>query len=192
MSEEQTLPAAIQELIRRVDTAVTLGDLERVTGCIKQDLEQLCRTEPIVLPERFRRPIPDCYARRLLHRAPDLAYTMVVMTWGPGQRTPLHDHAGMWCVECVLEGRLDVTQYELTDQRDGRYRFDQKATVQAGIGQAGCLIPPYEYHVLGNGLSDSATITLHVYGGEMDHCNLFTALPGGWWEKSARELQYHG
>ncbi len=27
------------------------------------------------------------------------------MTWGPGQGTPLHDHAGIWCVEGVVEGK---------------------------------------------------------------------------------------
>ena len=41
------------------------------------------------------------------------------MTWGPGQGTPLHDHAGMWCVEGVLEGRIEVARYDLLDERDG-------------------------------------------------------------------------
>ena len=51
-------------------------------------------------------------------------YTAVVMTWGPGQKTPLHDHAGMWCVECVVEGELEVVQFDLMEQADGRCRFD--------------------------------------------------------------------
>ena len=57
-----------------------------------------------MLPDRFRVARAEGYARRLLHRNDRLGYTAVVMTWAPGQRTPLHDHAGIWCVEGVVEG----------------------------------------------------------------------------------------
>ena len=38
------------------------------------------------------------------------------MTWGPGQRTALHDHAGIWCVEGVMEGEMEVIRYELLEE----------------------------------------------------------------------------
>ena len=57
----------------------------------------------------------------------------VVMTWGPGQRTPLHDHAGIWCVEGVVEGRMDVTQYDLVEQTHDAYRFEAKGCVHAAV-----------------------------------------------------------
>ena len=41
---------------------------------------------------------------------------MVVMTWGPGQKTALHDHAGIWCVECVVDGNMEVAQYDLMSE----------------------------------------------------------------------------
>ena len=47
-------------------------------------------------------------------------YTAVVMTWGPGQGTAMHDHGGLWCVEGVVEGAMTVTQYhDVVDQPDG-------------------------------------------------------------------------
>ena len=51
------------------------------------------------------------YARRLLHRDPAGRYTAIVMTWGPGQGTAVHDHGGLWCVEGVVDGEIAVTQY---------------------------------------------------------------------------------
>ena len=71
---------------------------------------------PSDCPNAFIACGPDGYARRLLHRNDDLGYTAVVMTWGPGQRTPLHDHAGIWCVEGVVSGQMDVTQFDLVDE----------------------------------------------------------------------------
>ena len=49
------------------------------------------------------------------------------MTWGPGQRTALHDHAGIWCVEGVVEGEMAVTRYELLEEEeDGLCRFAER------------------------------------------------------------------
>jgi predicted metal-dependent enzyme (double-stranded beta helix superfamily) len=115
---------------------------------------------------------------------------MVVMTWGPGQGTALHDHAGIWCVECVLDGHMEVAQYDLLSERDGAYRFTERSRVVAGRGSAGCLIPPFEYHTLGNAAPD-ASVTLHVYGGEMDHCHVFEPAADGSYRRVRKDLCYH-
>jgi predicted metal-dependent enzyme (double-stranded beta helix superfamily) len=185
-------PVAVSRLIDRLDAAVDLPGVDAITQRIKADLQALVVAADFRLPERFYAARPDCYARRLLYRDPQERYTAVVMTWGPGQSTPIHDHAGIWCVEGVVSGEMDVTQYELIDERDGLYRFEQRGRVRAGVGSAGCLIPPHEYHVLANPRSDGSAITLHVYGGEMDHCHVFTEAPGGvGHERRPRQLSYH-
>jgi predicted metal-dependent enzyme (double-stranded beta helix superfamily) len=97
----------------------------------------------------------------------------------------------MWCVECVVEGQLEITRYDLEEEQDGRCRFKCVQKTRAGIGDTGCLIPPYEYHVLSNALSDRRAVTLHVYGGEMDRCNIFEPLEDGWWRRRSRSLGYH-
>ena len=139
-----------------------------ITARLKHELEILSRSGSIRLPDSFKRPKPEGYARRLLHRDPDRGYSAVVMTWAPGQRTALHDHSGIWCVEGVVEGQMEVTRYDLVDEDQGAFRFEQKGHVLASVGSAGCLIPPFEYHILGNALADRPSITLHVYGGDMN------------------------
>jgi len=111
------------------------------------------------------------------------------MTWGPGQKTALHDHAGIWCVECVVEGSMEVSQYDLTSEKGGTFYFERRNHVVAGRGSAGCLIPPFEYHTLGNVL-DTPSITLHVYGGEMDHCHVFEPAGDGAYRRIRKELSY--
>ncbi len=44
------------------------------------------------------------------------------------------------------------------------------------------MIPPFEYHVVENA-SDAPSVTLHVYGGEMNHCYVFEPVGGGWLPK---------
>ena len=185
----QEASADVARLIDRLDDAVRTGDVATITRRIKQELEAASRA-PLALPTRFLVPRKDCYARRLLHRNAELGYTVVVMTWGPDQRTPLHDHAGMWCVECVVQGELDVSQYDLVRAEGGRFYFTEQTRVHAGVGDAGCLIPPFEYHVLGNAAKDGVTVTMHVYGGEMDHCHMYTPQQDGW-ARERRNLEYY-
>ena len=40
------------------------------------------------------------------------------------------------------------------------------------MGEAGALIPPFDYHVIENPFSEPAA-TVHVYGGEMECCEVF-------------------
>src|SRR5512140_2052882 len=96
------------ELVARLDEAVEAGSVEAITREVKAVLEDLLTHGGVALPAAFRVPRPDSYARRLLHRDPAGRYTAIVMTWGPGQHTALHDHAGIWCVECVVDGQMEV------------------------------------------------------------------------------------
>lgn len=182
---------SLNNMIQQLDEAVRLGDPNAIANKIKEQLGSICVCTEFQLPDQMTECCPESYARRLLHHCPDLGYTVVVMTWGPGQKTGLHDHAGMWCVECVVEGELDVTQYDLTEAKDDRCRFQEEQTIRASVGDAGCLIPPYEYHVLANARSDRKAVTLHVYGGEMDHCNIYEPGDDGWWARQQRSLSYN-
>jgi 3-mercaptopropionate dioxygenase len=174
-----------------LDEAVKAGNTNVIAQHVKAALQQVLRGDGLSLDPEFCAPLPDSYARRLLHRDPAGRYTVVVMTWGPGQQTSLHDHAGIWCVECVVQGRMLVTQYDLIDDHEGAYRFREQTTVKAERGSAGCLIPPLEYHTLANALPDGSSITLHVYGGEMDHCHVFEPTAEGAYRKLTRSLSYH-
>jgi predicted metal-dependent enzyme (double-stranded beta helix superfamily) len=179
----------LTDLIVRIENAVRLPDPDTITQQVKCALQEAIRARNVELPERFYRLRPEGYARRLLHRNDDLGYTAVVMTWGPGQRTPLHDHAGIWCVEGVVQGRMDVTQFDLVEEAGAAYRFEAKGCVHAAVGSAGCLIPPFEYHILANAL-DEPSITLHVYGGEMTTCHVFEPTANGRYVRRERALSY--
>jgi hypothetical protein len=88
-------------LVAAIDAAVGLGRPQAVATALRLALARLIRDPEVALPDCVQAPVADHYARRELYRSPAHGYSVVAMTWGPGQGTPLHDHSGLWCVEGV-------------------------------------------------------------------------------------------
>jgi predicted metal-dependent enzyme (double-stranded beta helix superfamily) len=180
----------VRELVRRLDDAMAPPDDAGRCRAVKKVLEETFAAGTDFLEPRFLAPNPERYARRLVHRDPQDRYTILAMVWNGGQGTPLHDHAGIWCVECVYQGQIKVTSYACHggDPERDIVQFKEETVVLAGVGKAGALIPPFEYHVLQNA-GDTPAVTLHVYGGEMTHCHIFEPAENGWLRRY-RELKY--
>lgn len=178
------------ELIRLVDAAVAEDSVTATVEAIKADLCKLIRSSQIDLPPEYTAPVDGHYARRLLHIDEEKGYSIVVMTWGPGQKTPIHDHCGMWCVEGVWGGSIDVQQFELVSREKDHFRFEPRNSYEAGVGSAGCLIPPYEYHSISNACNETPAISLHIYGGEMKMCSVFDPQKDGSFTRTEQPLGY--
>ena len=182
--------AKVDELIRRLDEAVAVHDDAARCRNVKRVLMEIVSSGEQFIDPPFLKPAPDRYARRLMHRDPQDRYTVLVMVWDREQGTPLHDHAGTWCVECVYRGRIQVTSFSVRggDPETDVVQFEKETVVMAGVGEAGALIPPFEYHMIEN--TDAApAITLHVYGGEMTYCHVFEPVEGGY-RRKYKELTY--
>lgn len=176
------------KLVAALDAAVALGDCEAVTTAVRKLLCAMIRDRDVRLPASVYEPIADHYARREIYRSPAHGYSVVAMTWGPGQGTPVHDHSGLWCVEGVWDGELEITQYELLERDGDRFRFRATGGMQAGTGSAGSLIPPHEYHTIRNMSADRVAISLHIYKAEMQCCSTFAPIGGEWYRRSDRRL----
>ena len=101
-------------LVAALDAAVGHPSQEAVIAALGRTLAALFADPGFVLPPALLRPVHDHYARRELHVSPTLDYSVVAMTWAPGQGTPIHDHDGAWCTEIVWHGRLAITRYAPT------------------------------------------------------------------------------
>src|SRR5688500_641502 len=128
----------LARLIERLDEAVS------TEGCchkVKEILEDVIRSDHEFLDPQFLAPAEGKYARRLIHLDPNDRYCLMSMVWDKGQGTALHDHAGMWCVECVYKGRIRVRSFRQVGEAEGDiYRFVPDQTLFAGVGEAGALI----------------------------------------------------
>jgi len=177
-----------RKLVQAIDRSVCHDCATEITDDLREALCKLIRDPAVKLPDCVFECAADHYARRELYRSEDHGYCIIAMTWGPGQGTAIHDHAGMWCVEGVWLGALEITPYELTEQHDDRYRFESRGTMSVGPGSAGSLIPPHEYHTIRNPSDDAISVTLHVYRDAMTQCSVFQPLANHWYRRDQRQL----
>ncbi|MEQ1513403.1 MAG: cysteine dioxygenase family protein [Lysobacteraceae bacterium] len=176
-------------LIESIDSAVALGDHTAVAQALRSSLCRMMRENTVALPDCVLDPVEGHYARRELYVSPQHGYVVIAMTWGPGQGTPIHDHSGLWCVEGVWHGQLEITQYDLSEQRGDRYRFTDVGTLIAGTGSAGSLIPPHEYHTIRNASDTGTAVSLHIYQRNMTCCGIFDVASDGWHVYASKQLQ---
>lgn len=176
------------KVVRAIDAAVAAGDQHAITAALRSVLCGLIRDRDVCLPACVHEPVEGHYARRELYRSPTHGYSVVAMTWGPGQGTPIHDHCGLWCVEGVWDGELEITQYELLERDGERFRFRAAGGIHAGPGSAGSLIPPHEYHAIRNASTDRIAISLHIYKAPMEACSMFVPQDGEWFTRAAKVL----
>ena len=175
-------------LLALIDQAYAQPDGEGLTHTLRDGLCKLIKDKAVSLPECVFEPVEGHYARRELYACPERGTTIVAMTWAPGQGTPIHDHCGLWCVEGVWQGQLEITRYELEEEDGDKARFSTHETLMAGAGSAGALLPPHEYHTIRNPKDDAIAISLHVYQKAMGECATFTPLGDGWYERGKRQL----
>lgn len=157
------------------------NDQERCNG-IKSVLSEHVGTGDCPLDAELLASVASEYGRRLLYKDPAGVFSVVLMIWGADQGTPMHDHAGIWCVDCVCLGDITVESYApLPGRRDdsGLHYFEKATTIEAGMGEAGALIPPFEYHTIHNH-GEKTAATIHVYGGEITECNVFVPQDSGY------------
>ena len=176
-------------LVDALDQAVAAGDQHAVTAELRTTLCRMIRDRQLELPACVFEPIQDHYARREIYRSARHGYSVVAMTWGPGQGTPVHDHSGLWCVEGVWDGQLEITQFELLERDGENFRFRAAGGMQAGPGSAGSLIPPHEYHSIRNASPDAVAVSVHIYKAPMECCSMFVPRDGEWFVRADKALE---
>ena len=189
---DRTLPefAGRERLIQRLDTALMATGAGAAAPAIEAAL-RACITDPaIVLPAAVWAAPGAHYARRLLAHSPTHGYSVIAMTWGPGQSTPLHDHDDQWCVEGVWRGPLEVLPFDrLDDASDPACcRFLPRPAQRLGAGDSGHLQPPDRYHILRNPGTDTVAVSVHVYQALMARCRVFVPQGNGRYLQCERQL----
>ena len=108
--------------------------------------------------------------RYLCYKDQDHGFVVMLMAWGPGDETPIHDH-GTWGVEAILTNELLVTSYSESE-------IDPQPLTSRILkaGQVMYNIPPdRDVHRVSNPC-DTMTISMHLYGKEMSNNRQF--IPG--------------
>jgi cysteine dioxygenase len=94
---------------------------------------------------------------------------LLVLCWRPGQRTPIHDHAGSFGAVRVLEGFMWETLFEMNAAEGLLYKSAREWTHGHVTGAD---VP--DIHQLGNSdVSGTDLITLHLYAPPLTSLNVY-------------------
>jgi cysteine dioxygenase len=149
-------PAALRPLIDLLSEAgapIDLGTLTAAVGALDLTADTLGDAVTIDTAS---------YVRTLVYESPHAA--VFVMAWLPGQRSPIHDHAGSACAVRIVSGRAVEQKFVLnaggTVSRDG-------SPEQLGAGAVTGSFDA-DIHAFGNAASAPAPprdilVTIHVY-----------------------------
>jgi predicted metal-dependent enzyme (double-stranded beta helix superfamily) len=115
------------------------------------------------LDEEMARPHKDYYQQHLLYGDPLDRFSVVSFVWGPGQRTPIHNHT-VWGVIGMLRGAEYGRRYAMRDQGLVAIGEDERLDV----GQVEAVSPTVgDIHQVRNAYADAVSISIHVYGGNI-------------------------
>jgi predicted metal-dependent enzyme (double-stranded beta helix superfamily) len=95
----------------------------------------------------------DEYNRELVHAAPD--YELWLLSWLPGQVTPIHDHGGAVTVTTVLSGTVLEERFERTVDLEARQTW-------AALREVGD-IDPIDQARIHRVRPIGSVVTLHLY-----------------------------
>lgn len=113
------------------------------------------------LPDEFAAPSAESYRQYLLHCDPLERFSVVSFVWGPGQKTPVHDHT-VWGLVGVMRGAELCEEY--TGVTVGR-PFKASGNHRIEPGEVDRVSPTIgDIHVVSNAYADRASISIHVYG----------------------------
>jgi 3-mercaptopropionate dioxygenase len=151
----------IEDFTRLIDQAG--GDEPTILAAGRPLLQALVSHDDW-LPEAFAQPDAQYYQQYLLHADPQDRYSVVSFVWGPGQKTPVHNHT-VWALIGMMRG---------AEQGE---RFAPGAPGQAMVSQGVDVLQPGDVdmvsprlgdiHRVSNVHDDRVSISVHVYGGNI-------------------------
>lgn len=116
------------------------------------------------LPEAMAKGPPHGYAQNLLWCDPFERFSVVSFVWGPGAKTPIHDHQ-MWGLVGMLRGS-ETSQEFVRDPATGAMTRGELSVLKPGDVEM--LLPSKgDIHQVTNALADRSSISIHVYGGNI-------------------------
>lgn len=153
-----------------------IADMTRLAGEGLDEPGLLNKASPLMqrllekdewLPPEFAEPSEKSYRQYLLHCDPLERFSLVSFVWGPGQKTPIHDHT-VWGIIGVLRGSEISQRYEWGDGQ--LHEAGELEVLEAGAID---MVSPAigDIHKVSNGLKSKPSVSLHLYGGNIGAIN---------------------
>ena len=155
----ERLDAFVRTMTDLVDG--TTDEAALVSGC-RQAMKRLVASDDW-LPAEMTQPHPQYYQQYLLYCDPRERFSVVSFVWGPGQKTPVHDHT-VWGVIGMLRG---AEMCEPFAKANGAI-VPAGPAVRLQPGAVEAVSPTIgDIHRVSNAYDDRVSISIHAYGADI-------------------------
>jgi predicted metal-dependent enzyme (double-stranded beta helix superfamily) len=144
-----------------------IDQLRQVLAAGKVGVDEIVRIQEFVrdsLPRMRAAGIQNMHegpGRYMLYKDEDFGFVIMMLVWGCGDKTPIHDH-GTWGVEGVLQDTIAVTSFTTCEKNP-----EEVAQMILPQGSVAFVLPPdFDRHVVEHYAGEQA-ISIHVYGKEL-------------------------
>lgn len=111
----------------------------------------------------------DTYGRNLVFR--NKFFELAVLTWLPGHRTPIHDHANQRCWMLIESGELTFKNYESLGLTGGKLKAQGRAETRK-TGSQLYIDDDLGLHAITNN-SNKPAVSVHLYAGPIEKCLIY-------------------
>ena len=161
MTPETDRIAPLREFVTAVTRLVERTDDEAALLAGTRPLLAKLIADDSWFPDECARPDAQFYRQYLLHCDPLERFSVVSFVWGPGQKTPIHDHT-VWGLVGMMRGAERCRRYERA--KDGSVRAVGEEQVLEP-GEIDAVSPTVgDIHTVANALADAPSVSIHVYG----------------------------
>lgn len=128
------------------------------------------------------------YRRMSLRRSHAVADSSVLLiAWPPDHVTSIHDHDGLWGVELVLDGVLEVESFSTTTSP--ALQLASGGVTVLGVGDHSSFSEPNYAHRCRNLSTHRPALTLHIYGGVLERYSVFERGADGQWDSAQQRAE---
>ena len=125
------------------------------------------------------------YRRLSLRDANDCS--VLLIAWQPSHVTPIHDHDGLWGIELVLDGVLQVESFAMTVTP--ALQLAPRDVTLLGIGDHTTFTEEDYAHRCRNLSAQRPTLSLHVYGGVLERYRAYDRDTEGRWDSAPQRAE---
>ncbi|EDO40387.1 predicted protein, partial [Nematostella vectensis] len=105
-------------------------------------------------------------------------FNLIVLCWGEGQGSSIHDHTDSHCFLKVLDGKLKETLFEWPSESEPEKPLDVKGVSYVDRDEVAYINDSIGLHRMENTSHSDTACSLHLYCPPFDMCNSFDQRTG--------------
>jgi len=167
----------LDDIVVLTDAAMKAGKPSKIVPRLVENLQGLLGNIGELPPSLLQAGAHE-YVRRELYRSSTFGYRVFAITWGPGQSSPIHDHADTWGIEAVLRGELEVVDFRSVREYEALSELVPSGLHRLLPGNVISLLPPHDLHACRNVGTRQVAVSLHVYGRQLEEVRRYAHIEG--------------